>query len=152
MVRQTSKNTYHEIEANGLLSKARWLVYSSLYTYGPCTAGELFKKMDSMAIKGSVCARLTELRDMAVVAEVGEKTCEFTGQTAIVWDVTKNLPKGIKKEKQATRRELIDSYCKQLEEICDYLEKRPNVPEKWQRWALRSWGLIKQGRKYRVKK
>ena len=97
MIRETSIKAYEEIKASGLLSDARFFVYDTVFHNGPITAGECFLKMQEAntghtVVKGSVCARLTELRDLGCVAEVGKKICQLTGKTAMLWQVTKNLP------------------------------------------------------------
>lgn len=107
MIRQTSVEAYRRIEAEGLLSEARWKVYNALYEFGPCTGGELFLKMNGQHIKGSVCARLTELRDMGVAAEIGVKTCRMTGETAIAWDVTSAIPKPLPRNVRLSSKEKI---------------------------------------------
>ena len=114
MIRQTSVEAYRRIEAEGLLSAARWKVYNALYEFGPCTGGELFTRMSSQAIKGSVCARLTELRDIGVAAELGVKTCRMTGETAIVWDVTSALPRPLPKGIRQSSKEKIANLERQV--------------------------------------
>ena len=91
-VRQTSIDVYREIEASGLLSKTRQDVYSYLFHNGPLTAGEIFMGLNKVLVKGSVCARLTELERLGVILEVGVKPCSLTGMTATLWDVTNQLP------------------------------------------------------------
>ena len=104
MIRDTSIEAYQTIKQEGLLSRARLEVYLALFSMGPCTAGELFIKRVSAhkLVKGSVCARLTELRQIGVVKEVGEKICEATGQNVILWDVTSKLPKKLIKNPAQT--------------------------------------------------
>jgi len=102
MTRQTSINCYNEIRDNGLLSKRRLEVYDILYHNGPITAGELFQLglrggVWNNAVKGGICARLTELRDAKVAAEVGLKVCSSSNKEVILWDVTSNLPTTPKK-------------------------------------------------------
>lgn len=102
MVRKTSINVYNEIKNNGLLSKRRFEIYSAVFKYGPVTAMEVFKKLK---LNTNQSGRFSELRDMGVIQEVGEKQCSITGRTAIIWEATDNLPKEIntkqsKKEKK----------------------------------------------------
>jgi hypothetical protein len=97
VIRETSKQAYNEITVSGLLTDARYVVYTSIYHHGPLTAGECFLKMQEdhvghTIVKGSVCARLTELRRLGVVAEVGKRKCALTGKNAILWQVTNKLP------------------------------------------------------------
>lgn len=97
MTRNTSIEAYHKIKDEGLLTEARFSVYDILFERGPMTAGELFqwsqrRHEGHTVVKGSICARLTELRELGVAAEIGKRQCGLTGHTAIVWDVTERLP------------------------------------------------------------
>lgn len=97
MIRQTSIEAYHAIKESGLLSRRRFQVYDILFHHGPLTAGEVFQLglqegTWSRAVKGGICARLTELRDVGVAEEKGTRTCSLSGQKTILWDVTPRLP------------------------------------------------------------
>lgn len=95
MTRATSIEAYNTIKENGLLSKMRWRVYDTLFTFGPQTSGEVFTKMNGgdpvKSLTGSR-ARLTELRDLGCIEELGVRKCTVTGHTAIEWAVTTSLP------------------------------------------------------------
>jgi len=99
VVRDTSKLARDTIEKNGLLSKLKLQTYLALFEHGPCTAGELFFLAGWHHTKNNhnISSRLGELRDIGVVKEVGERPCNRTGHTVIVWDVTSRLP--LKSEK-----------------------------------------------------
>jgi len=117
MIRDTSIGSYREIEDNGLLSRARFIIYEILFSDGPLTAGEIFTILKDeggphSVVKGSVCARLTELRRSGVVREVSKRICSTTGMTAIVWDVTSKLPTKFKK-----------SYREELKEVENKIRK-----------------------------
>lgn len=97
MIQATIAQAYHEILTNNLLSEERMLVYSSIFKHGPLTAGECFMKMQEDAlghviVKGSVCARLSELRRLGCVAEAGKRKCSLTGKTVTLWKATNRLP------------------------------------------------------------
>jgi hypothetical protein len=91
MTRATSAQTYHAIEASGLLSQQRWEAYAALYIVGPATGSEV-----SDAIPGSIVnnvrTRLSELRDRGVAEEYGTRKCSITGQDVILWRTTDRLP------------------------------------------------------------
>lgn len=91
-VRDTSIAVYRQIEAEGLLSRLRWRVYSWLFHNGPASSFEIAEGIS--AEHKSVSPRMTELVDRGVVQEVGKKTCTASPQrhTVIAWDVTSNLP------------------------------------------------------------
>jgi hypothetical protein len=154
MTRRTSIEAYHRIRDEGLLSKARFVVYERLYLHGPKTAGELFAGIPNAIVKGSVCARLTELRDMGVVMEVGEAQCALTGQTAIVWDVTEFLPRKLDKApKEATKPELIRAASNLLERALRGISS-PKAGDRtlWEKWEMEAKALLNECAKYRVQK
>lgn len=89
MTRETSIETYNKIVNNGLISKKRMEVYKALYESGAMTSRELF------ALKGwdtNQSGRFTELQESGVIKEVGIRSCKVTGNTAVVWATTNNLP------------------------------------------------------------
>lgn len=90
MVRQTSIQAYEQIEASGLLSRVRWLVYAHLFRHGPLTGSELNNQMGGRGYH----KRLSELERLRVARTVGRKNCAVTGRECEAWDVTANLPTG----------------------------------------------------------
>ena len=102
MTRQTSMDAYRKIKSEGLLSKRRLEVYETLFHFGPMTANETFEKLYKKDIgpknaASNSAARFSELRDMGVIQEIGERKCSVTGMNVISWDVTSWLPTKIKK-------------------------------------------------------
>ena len=95
-VRRTSAKAYNTIKEEGLLSKARFAVYEHLFRFGPMTASQIAQEKQ-FRVKGSVCARLTELRNLGVAEEIREVVCPISNQTVILWDVTDRLPRDIAK-------------------------------------------------------
>ena len=93
-IRETSIKAYRQIVAEGLLSRERLRVYQYVFHHGPVTSGEAFARMvkDTRSPLSQSRARFTELRDMNVLREVGERKCKISGRMCIVWDVTKSLP------------------------------------------------------------
>jgi hypothetical protein len=94
--RRTSIQVYHEIRDNGLLSQRRWEVYRWLYHNGPATGREAIlgaRKQDHGPVISQTRARLTELRDMGVIEELGTVNDKVTGNEVILWDVTDKLPR-----------------------------------------------------------
>jgi hypothetical protein len=88
-IRQTSIDCYNKIKEEGLLSKRRLQVYESIYNSAPCTASEVFKEKN---LKTNQSGRFTELRDLGVIYEKGERICSITGRNVIEWDLTDRLP------------------------------------------------------------
>lgn len=93
MKHPNSIKAYKAALKSGLIKGKRKLVYDMLYQYGPLTTNELLQKMTiSKNNNHNVHTRLSELRSMGAVAEVGTKKCSITNMTVILWDVTQNLP------------------------------------------------------------
>lgn len=96
--RRTSVLAFRRLSMGGpngrpLISDARWRVYEWLFHHGPLTGRELNA---GLARPGEASAsfhkRLSELRDMRLVAEVGVRPCTVSGEHAIAWDVTDHVP------------------------------------------------------------
>lgn len=103
MTRETSLEAYRKIQEDGLLSKRRWEVYESLFKCGPATAMGIFNFMAQYRgnkVAANVYARLSELRDMGCVREVGDQVDPMTRMRVILWDVTKSLPVKFEKAKR----------------------------------------------------
>jgi DNA-binding Lrp family transcriptional regulator len=88
--RRTSAQAYHQIEAEGLLSKLKLAVYQELFHHGPLTAKEVAKRLG--AERDSISPRMKELVRLGVVAEAGERFCTVSEREAVAWDVTDALP------------------------------------------------------------
>jgi hypothetical protein len=101
MARQTSVDTYHQIQSEGLLSKNRLIIYKIVFENGPMTSAEAFSILNKYAPTRNITqsrARFTELRDMGVFTELGTKKCSITGRNTILWGCTNNLPIKLEKE------------------------------------------------------
>ena len=118
MVRQTSIKAYRKIKESGSLSKRRWEVYDTIFKHGPMTATEVANKMRDYcnsimftAVK-NIHSRVTELKDMNVIEEIGTRECKISKNTAIVWEVTNEMPTKLpptltkNKKKELTIKEL----------------------------------------------
>lgn len=128
MTRQTSKETYKAIINNGLLSNLRKDCYVALNKFGPATANELINAAAShknFVGMSNIPKRLSELRNLGVVAEAGKRKCEVTGRNAIVWETTNNLP--VKPTKKMTKKEnkkIIKSLLRDVYPKLDVKNKR----------------------------
>lgn len=98
MIRDTSIDTYYEIKDNGLLSEMRLQAYGLLVDHGAMTANELMAKAKeyypniSHQRVESLGRRLSELRDLGCVDEVGIVVCSITKRKCIKWAVNGKLP------------------------------------------------------------
>ena len=113
ITRQTSIDCFNQIKQEGLLSKRRLQVYESIYNYAPCTASEVFKEKN---LKTNQSGRFTELRDLGVIYEKGERACSITGKNVIEWDLTDRLPIDIKKSNK-TKKQKVDCALNSLREL-----------------------------------
>ena len=111
--RQTSIDCYNQIKEQGLLSNMRFKVYEAILKKAPCTSGEAFATMTTKENQISQSrARFTELRNLGVIYEKGEKQCSITGRNVIEWDLTDKLPVNVKssnKTKQQKKNEVLKS-------------------------------------------
>jgi len=90
-VRDTSIEAFRNLVENGVLSKRRAEAYSILYQHGPMTSNEVFQHANlhgNPNYRHNTNARMTELRDLGVAAEIGTATCKVTKRRVILWDVT----------------------------------------------------------------
>jgi cation transport regulator ChaB len=123
--RQTSIDCFNEIKEQGLLSKRRLQVYESIFNYAPCTASEVFNDKN---LKTNQSGRFTELRDLGVIYEKGERLCRVTGRNVIEWDLTDRLPVNIKNPNK-TKKQRLDAALNSLREL--YKNKDNSTDEDW---------------------
>jgi len=123
--RKTSIDCYNKIKQEGLLSKRRLQVYESVLTNAPCTASEVFNKKN---LKTNQSGRFTELRDLGVIYEKGERLCSVTGRNVIEWDLTDRLPIKIKKSNK-TKKHKINDALNSFREL--YKNKDISTDEDW---------------------
>lgn len=130
-MRQTSVQTYSQIQANGLLSRMRWLVYDYLFRHGPATSREIDDGMRSPGeVRPSYHKRLSELERLGVACVVGEKV-DSTGHTAVLWDVTSALPAGVIAPSRSWR-EVALALQKIITTTADYMEGCAEMPSEAQ--------------------
>lgn len=140
MTRRTSIDVYHQIEAEGLLSKRRWEVYDYLFKHGPLTQREV---SDSIATEyahhQSYTPRFAELEARGVIESVGERPCSVTGRNVLVWDVTDRLPvepDATGKPKPMPRKE-VQQRMKAYREVLVLIWKDKRTPP-WMRDVIRN--------------
>jgi len=116
VTRNTSLMAYHQIIDGGLLKRQSAEVYAHLFTHGPLTGRELDARLARVGeTRTSYHKRLSELRDCGVLAEVGERRCQVSGELAIIWDVTDALP--VQPAKRLTLREQLDAARAEIAEL-----------------------------------
>jgi hypothetical protein len=130
ITRQTSIDCYNKIKQEGLLSKRRLEVYEAILKNAPCTTNEALKDLYSGS--HGVGSRTTELRDVGVIYEKGEKKCSITGRNVIEWDLTDRLPVNLKKTNK-TKKHRTDDALNSLREL--YKNKNNSTVEDWKEVA-----------------
>jgi hypothetical protein len=127
--RQTSINCYNQIRAEGLLTKRRLQVYEAIFRNAPCTSAEAMKGLlNGNNVLSQSRARFTELRELDVIYEKGEKKCSVTGRTVIEWDLTDRLPKD-KTITKITKKDRINIALNALREL--YKNKNTAIDNDW---------------------
>ena len=126
--RQTSIDCFNQIKQEGLLSKRRLEVYEALLSSAPCTSSEAIRNAKTTFGVFGVSSRFTELRDLGVIYEKGEKECSITGRNVIEWDLTDRLPVNIKKSNK-TKKHRINDTLNSLREL--YKNKNTCSDEDW---------------------
>ena len=113
-IRDTSIEVYHQVKAEGLLSKRRFEVYECLFHHGPMTQSETLIKLNinnGNVNQHSITPRFAELKDLGVIKETRKRPCKITNRTVYEWDVTSNLPKTdniVRKSKKEKINEILD--------------------------------------------
>lgn len=130
ITRQTSIDCYNKIKQEGLLSKRRLEVYEAILKNAPCTTNEALKDLYSGS--HGVGSRTTELRDVGVIYEKGEKKCSITGRNVIEWDLTDRLPVNLKKTNK-TKKHRTDDALNSLREL--FKNKKNSTVEDWKEVA-----------------
>ena len=127
--RQTSIDCYNQIKEQGLLSNMRFKVYEAILKKAPCTSGEAFATMTTKENQISQSrARFTELRELGVIYEKGEKKCSITGRNVIEWDLTDRLPVNVKNPNK-TKKQRVDDALNSLRKL--YKNKDISTDDDW---------------------
>lgn len=126
--RKTSIEAFNKIKQEGLLSKRRFEVYEALYTSAPCTSSEAIRNAKTTFGVFGVSSRFTELRDLGVIYEKGEKKCTITGRNVIEWDLTNGLPINFKNNNK-TKKQRINDAINSFREL--YKNKDNSTKEDW---------------------
>ena len=127
--RQTSIECFNQIKQEGLLTKRRLEVYEAIFMNAPCTSSEaMINRLNSSNVLSQSRARFTELRELGVIYEKGEKKCSITGRNVIEWDLTDRLPINIKKSNK-TKKHRLDDALNSFREL--YKNKNTSTNEDW---------------------
>jgi hypothetical protein len=108
MARLTSIEAYRSIQSTDWINQQYKDIYAFMYDHGPLSSGEVYVGMGKQgAVQGvnQTRARITEMRDMDMLIEVGKKRCSVTERMVISWDVS-GKP-AVKKKKRLTNEDKI---------------------------------------------
>jgi len=117
MTQRTSIETYTEIKNSGLLSEKRWRVYDIFYQNNrPLTGAEVSQiyksNYPSSQHSETIRNRITELKEMGLLAEFEVVDCTFTGRKVFSFITTNNLPD--KLQKKETLNQKLDKILSQI--------------------------------------
>ena len=96
-ISQNSLDAFNHIKKNGLLSDKRLKVYQ-IFVHNPdgltgSEVSDIYKKnYPSSQHSETIRNRITELRDMGVLDEVGNVLCRFTKRNVMKYRVNSNMP------------------------------------------------------------
>jgi len=110
MVYKNSLDAYHQIKAEGLLSKRRLQVYEIIAKHGPINPNQIYQNYLHFLPQHSVTPRLIELVRQGVIREEFSKPCPLTGHMSGFFVSTNNLPKKLEVKKRRTRKDLEQRY------------------------------------------
>ena len=124
MIQRTSIETYTEIKNSGLLSEKRWRVYDIFYQLNrPLTGAEVSQiyksNYPSSQHSETIRNRITELKEMGLLAEFEIVDCTFTGRKVYTFITTNNLPE--KLEKKETLNQKLDKILEEIKLLGIYL-------------------------------
>jgi len=136
-INQNSMDAFNHIKKNGLLSDKRLKVYQ-IFVHNPegltgSEVSDIYKKnYPSSQHSETIRNRITELRDMGVLDEVGNVACRFTKRTVMKYKVNTNMPtKLVVKKSLNTNIDEIISDLKRVWELTTTaeLDKRAIIRE-----------------------
>jgi len=136
-INQNSMDAFNHIKKNGLLSDKRLKVYQ-IFVHNPkgltgSEVSDIYKQnYPSSQHSETIRNRITELRDMGVLDEVGNVACKFTNRTVMKYKVNTNMPTKLVVKKSLNTN--IDEIISDLKRVWDLtttaeLDKRGIIRE-----------------------
>ena len=102
MTRDTSREAYAAIQAEGIVADKQLEAYRILYEKGPMTAREItryFEEIENTSGITSYQPRLNELEMLGAVRRLDKRPCRVTRRRAYEWDVTSYVPTAADRER-----------------------------------------------------
>jgi|KBSMisStaDraftv2_1062788.scaffolds.fasta_scaffold00662_14 hypothetical protein len=92
--RHTSVEAFYRALDAGVINTRRLQAYAGLAELGIATVSETFEHLKdtrqlTIRYDSNTATRFSELRDLGLIREVGERPCRVTGQTCITWAVVR---------------------------------------------------------------
>lgn len=117
MINSVSIEVYHSIKNSGILSDKRMKVYDIFYENQQGLTGsevsEIYKsKYPSSKHSETIRNRITELRDMGVLDEIGIVTCQYTNRSVTKFRLNHKMPTSL--EKKETLNEKLDKILQSI--------------------------------------
>ncbi len=136
MIKNTTLETFKQIQEEGLLSEKRLRVYEIIYEYGALTGAQISEiyqtKYPSAQHSETIRNRITELIQMNVVKEAGMIVCDKTKRTVNTYLCTNELPAKIQKK---TNKKQVVLYALQKVEVIakkvDDIEVKEELRKLW---------------------
>jgi hypothetical protein len=90
--RETSVRAFYNAVDTGVIRTRREQVWIALQDLGVATASEVFEHLKvqrhfAIRYDSNTSARMTELRDLGVIREIGTRPCRITKQICITWTI-----------------------------------------------------------------
>lgn len=98
MYRETSREAYEKIKANGLLADLMFTVYETIVNHAEgLTIKETCMKLPHIP-ETSVSPCFARLEERGVITAMAKRPCSITGNNALNWVSTGNLPTKFEKK------------------------------------------------------
>lgn len=130
MVQKTSIETYYAIKNSGVLSDKRMKVYDIFFEHPEGLTGtqvsNIFKKLHPTAQHSeTIRNRITELRDMGVLSEVGLVECEYTNRQVMKFALNNSMP--IPLPKKQTLKQRVDEVLETITIFSNVLTEEQKI-------------------------
>lgn len=105
--RQRSAEAYRQIRESGLVEKRKKEVFDLIWNHGPMTGAEVARRIKAKrnvwSQSESIRNRISDLRDMGLLIDVGGERDPDTGKMNTLWDWSGEMPE--KPEEKLTKYE-----------------------------------------------
>lgn len=125
-------DSYRIAKEMGLLTKRREDVFLIIKNNGPISMVDIvkeFTKTKTLSTEGSISGRLSELRQMDLIEECGEKHNAISGMKNTLYRVTDRAPKPLlKRETRAELEQRLNQRISNLQGVLRYVARTSREP------------------------